>query len=111
MVIGSSPLEKASDACALVLSGDDLEAGADARRPLSHPHHSVRIEAAAVAVAEPDPVVEDLEGGRPAVATPDDAHLRGLGMALDVRERLLADPPHLPLLEDRDAGAPVGEET
>ena len=34
----------------------------------------------------------------------------GLGVALDVGERLLGDAPHLPLLEDGEAGPPVAEE-
>src|SRR4051812_1849359 len=106
----SSPLEQASDASALVLSGYELERRADARRPLPHSDDPVRVEAAAAAFREAHTVVEDLQRGGGPVAAPDDAHLLCVGVALDVGERFLGDAPHLPFLQDREAHPTIGEQ-
>ena len=81
------------------------ERGADAGRPLPHAEEAVAVEPPGAADREPDAVVGDLQPGLGAVAAPGDRDLGGLGVAFHVGDRLLGDPPQLPLLED---GEPAG---
>src|SRR5262245_4899220 len=78
----------------------DVEAATDGRGPLPHAGEAVGVEPARTAHAEADAVVDDEQLGSATVALPHDGDSLGLGVALDVDERLLGDAEQLALLGD-----------
>src|SRR5690349_619264 len=108
MVMVSVPLlEEAANPGPPAFGRGHLDGGTDAGGPFLHAEDPVRIEAAGLPDGEALAVVQHLEGGGHPVAAPRHPGLGGLGVALDVDQRLLGDAPHLPLLEERQAGALV----
>ena len=73
------------------------------------PEEAVGVEAAGLArPGSPTPSSATSSAALGAVAPPRDRDLAGLGVALDVGDRLLGDAPQLPLLEDRQPAGLLG---